>query len=55
METTTATRAGTAEAGTAFPLEEIRAQFPLLSRQQDGNPIAYLDNGATSQKPLAVI
>jgi len=37
------------------PLEEIRSQFPLLAREQDGMPLAYLDNGATSQKPLAVI
>jgi cysteine desulfurase/selenocysteine lyase len=36
-------------------VEEIRAQFPLLRREQGGMPIAYLDNGATSQKPLAVI
>ena len=35
--------------------EEIRAQFPILAREQDGQPLAYLDNGATSQKPLAVI
>ena len=34
---------------------EIRAQFPILAREQDGQPLAYLDNGATSQKPLAVI
>jgi cysteine desulfurase/selenocysteine lyase len=37
------------------PVEEIRAQFPILAREQDGYPLAYLDNGATSQKPLAVI
>jgi cysteine desulfurase / selenocysteine lyase len=36
-------------------VEEIRSQFPLLARTQDGRPLAYLDNGATSQKPLAVI
>src|SRR3954465_6086108 len=35
--------------------EEIRSQFPILAREQDGQPLAYLDNGATSQKPLAVI
>ena len=35
--------------------EEIRGQFPILAREQDGRPLAYLDNGATSQKPLAVI
>lgn len=34
---------------------EIRAEFPILSRQVHGQPIAYLDNGATAQKPLAVL
>jgi cysteine desulfurase / selenocysteine lyase len=38
-----------------FPVDRIRAQFPLLQREYDGRPIAYLDNGATAQKPLAVI
>ena len=37
------------------PLEEIRAEFPILARQVHGQPLAYLDNGATAQKPLAVI
>jgi cysteine desulfurase / selenocysteine lyase len=36
-------------------LEEIRAEFPILTRQVHGQPLAYLDNGATAQKPLAVI
>jgi cysteine desulfurase / selenocysteine lyase len=36
-------------------LDEIRAEFPILERQVHGKPIAYLDNGATAQKPLAVI
>ena len=36
-------------------IEEIRAEFPILSRRVHGKPLAYLDNGATSQKPLAVI
>jgi len=54
LETTTATPALTT-APTPPALDEIRVQFPLLARKQDGNPLAYLDNGATSQKPLAVI
>jgi cysteine desulfurase/selenocysteine lyase len=34
----------------------IRADFPILSRElQPGVPLVYLDNAATSQKPLAVI
>jgi cysteine desulfurase / selenocysteine lyase len=37
------------------PLEEIRAEFPILSRRVHGQKLAYLDNGATAQKPLAVI
>jgi cysteine desulfurase/selenocysteine lyase len=36
-------------------LEEIRAEFPILAREVNGKPLSYLDNGATSQKPLAVI
>jgi cysteine desulfurase / selenocysteine lyase len=36
-------------------IEEIRAEFPILRREVHGEPLAYLDNGATSQKPLAVI
>jgi cysteine desulfurase/selenocysteine lyase len=37
------------------PIEQIRAEFPILDRQVHGQPLAYLDNGATAQKPLAVI
>ena len=56
METTTATPAAATSAdGAASRVEEVRAQFPLLAREQGGVPLAYLDNGATSQKPLAVI
>lgn len=36
-------------------LESIRAEFPILSRQVNGAPLSYLDNGATVQKPSAVI
>jgi cysteine desulfurase/selenocysteine lyase len=41
-------------AGAAAPLE-VRADFPILAREQDGRPIAYLDSAATSQKPQTVI
>jgi cysteine desulfurase / selenocysteine lyase len=34
---------------------DVRADFPILRREQDGRPIAYLDSAATSQKPQAVI
>jgi cysteine desulfurase / selenocysteine lyase len=47
----------TATTAPALPrsLEEIRAEFPILSREINGKPLAYLDNGATAEKPLAVI
>lgn len=35
--------------------EAIRAEFPILRRTVHGKPLVYLDNGATSQKPLEVI
>lgn len=36
-------------------VETIRADFPILQREINGKPLAYLDNAATSQKPLAVL
>ena len=39
----------------ARSIDEIRAEFPILAREIHGEPLAYLDNGATSQKPLAVL
>lgn len=38
-----------------FDVDAIRADFPILSREVNGKPLVYLDNGATAQKPLAVI
>ena len=38
-----------------FDAERVRADFPVLQQQVNGKPLAYLDNGATSQKPQAVI
>jgi len=35
--------------------ETIRSDFPILSREVNGKPLVYLDNGATSQKPQSVI
>ncbi len=40
---------------TAFDVERVRADFPILSTQSHGRPLVYLDNGATTQKPRAVI
>lgn len=38
-----------------FPIERVRADFPLLSRQVNGQPLVYLDSAASAQKPQAVI
>lgn len=35
--------------------EALRSQFPALDQQVNGNPLVYLDNGATTQKPQAVL
>jgi len=47
--------AATKAAALSRPLEQIREEFPILGREVHGRPLAYLDNGATAQKPLAVI
>ncbi len=39
----------------AKSIEEIRSDFPILSTKAHGKPLVYLDNGATTQKPLQVI
>ncbi|MBK6755223.1 MAG: cysteine desulfurase [Flavobacteriales bacterium] len=39
----------------AFNVEEIRAQFPILKELVHGKPLVYFDNAATSQKPRRVI
>lgn len=36
-------------------IHKVRADFPLLKREVNGKPLVYLDNGATTQKPKAVI
>ena len=38
-----------------FDIEKVRADFPILSREVYGKPLVYLDNGASAQKPIAVI
>jgi cysteine desulfurase / selenocysteine lyase len=38
-----------------FPIERVRAQFPLLEREVNGVPVAYLDSGASSERVLASI
>jgi len=39
----------------SFYIDTIRSQFLILKREIDGNPLVYLDNAATTQKPQSVI
>ncbi|WP_058909848.1 cysteine desulfurase SufS [Entomohabitans teleogrylli] len=39
----------------SFPVQQVRADFPVLSREVNGQPLAYLDSAASAQKPEAVI
>lgn len=34
-----------------FSVEKVRADFPVLSREVNGLPLAYLDSAASAQKP----
>ncbi|CUH48483.1 cysteine desulfurase [Ruegeria atlantica] len=38
-----------------YDVQKIRSDFPILSREVNGKPLTYLDNGASAQKPQAVI
>ena len=38
-----------------YDIVKIRADFPILSREVNGKPLTYLDNGASAQKPQVVI
>ena len=38
-----------------YDVEKIRRDFPILGREVNGKPLVYLDNGASAQKPQAVI
>jgi len=38
-----------------YDVEAIRRDFPILAREVYGKPLTYLDNGASAQKPTAVI
>ncbi|WP_242131199.1 aminotransferase class V-fold PLP-dependent enzyme [Aestuariivivens marinum] len=38
-----------------YNIENIRKDFPILSRKVNGNPLVYFDNAATSQTPQQVI
>ena len=38
-----------------YDIEKVREDFPILSRKVHGKPLIYLDNAATTQKPLCVL
>lgn len=38
-----------------YDIEAVRKDFPILSREVNGKPLVYLDNGASAQKPQVVI
>ncbi len=38
-----------------YDVEQIRSRFPILQRMVKGKPLVYLDNAATTQKPVEVI
>ncbi len=38
-----------------YDVEKIRLDFPILGREVNGEPLVYLDNGASAQKPQVVI
>ena len=44
-----------APVASGFDVEAVRRDFPILSREVYGKPLVYLDNGASAQKPRAVI
>ena len=38
-----------------YDVNAVRGEFPILARGVNGKPLVYLDNGASAQKPQAVI
>ncbi len=55
MATVPAGESRVGRAGTAWDVARVRADFPILTREVRGQPLVYLDNAATAQKPAAVI
>jgi cysteine desulfurase/selenocysteine lyase len=51
----TAAKRASSAASRPFDVEGVRADFPILSREVAGHPLAYLDNAASSQRPQSVI
>ena len=50
-----ATTKSEAPPAAAFPIEKVRESFPALAREVHGQPVAYLDSGASAQRVLASI
>ena len=44
-----------ADATEAFPVERVRADFPILATEMNGRPLVFLDSAASSQKPRQVV
>ena len=44
-----------AAAASAYDVEAVRADFPILQREVNGKPLVYLDNAASTQRPDAVV
>ncbi len=47
--------AGSTAHGEALDVSSLRARFPILERRVHGRPLVYLDNAATTQKPVEVL
>ncbi len=52
---TTVVHTDSTPAGNSFDVAQIRAQFPILAQRVGAQPLAYLDNAATTQKPRPVL
>src|SRR3954470_7740475 len=55
MSTPELTEAAPAKAATVLDADRLRADFPILRQKVHGEPLVYLDNAATTQKPQAVL
>ncbi len=55
LQTTEKNRIAKEENFRHFDVEDVRKDFPILSRSVNGKPLVYLDNAATTQKPKSVI
>ena len=53
--TTAAAPAPVLDTAPTYDVERIRAEFPILATEVNGKPLAFLDSGASAQKPRAVL